>query len=93
MTPNAIEVLIHCHVCPLPHPRKDAPAVAEELQSFLKNGLIEPEPGSPGGYRTTERGAAHIEQLCRTAWPVRVWVGADGKPIFQARPLGTGEQA
>lgn len=20
MTPNAIEILLHCHVCPLPHP-------------------------------------------------------------------------
>jgi len=81
MTPNAIEILIHCHVCPLPHPRRDAPAVAEELRSLQANGLIEPEPGSQGGYRTTDRGRAHIAQLCNTAWPVRAWIGADGNRI------------
>ncbi len=81
MTPNAIEVLIHCHVCPLPHPRSDAPAVAEELQSLQANRLIEPEPGSPGGYRTTDRGRAHIAQLCNTPWPKQAWIGADGSCI------------
>ena len=81
MTPNAIEILIHCHVCPLPHPRKDATAVAEELRSFCVNGLIEPEPDSPGVYRTTDRGRAHLEQLCRTAWPVQAWIGSDGNRI------------
>lgn len=81
MTPNGIEILIHCHVCPLPHPRREAPAVAEELDSFQRNGLIEPLPGNFGGFRTTDRGRAHIEQLCRTAWPIQAWVGADGKLI------------
>lgn len=81
MTPNAIEILIHCHVCSLPHPRKSAPAVWEELCSLRANGLIEPNSENDGGYRTTERGRAHIEQLCRTAWPVAAWVGADGKLI------------
>ena len=76
MTPNAIEILIHCHVCPLPHPRRDE--VAEELASLLANQLIEDEPGSPGGYRTTLRGRLHVQQLCNTAWPVSVFVGADG---------------
>ena len=81
MTPNAIEVLIHCHVCPLPHPRCDAPAVFEELQSMFRNGLIEPIPDSPGCYRTTARGRAHIQQLCETTWPVQAWIGADGNRI------------
>jgi predicted transcriptional regulator len=79
MTPNAIEILLHCHVCSLPHPRRDAPAVWNELQSFLANGLIEEEPGSPGGYGTTLRGRLHVQQLCNTAWPVSVFMGADGK--------------
>ena len=74
MTPNAIEILLHCHVCPLPHPLRDAPAVAEELASFLANRLIEDEPGSPGCYRTTLRGRL----LCNTPWPVSVFIGADG---------------
>ena len=78
MTPNAIEILLHCHVCPLPHPLRDAPAVAEELASFLANRLIEDEPGSPGCYRTTLRGRLHVQQLCNTPWPVSVFIGADG---------------
>jgi hypothetical protein len=81
MTPNAIEILLHCHVSPLPHPRKDAPAVWEEICRLRANNLIEPAPGSDGGYRTTDRGRAHVEQLCRTAWPVPAWMGADGKII------------
>lgn len=81
MTPNAIEILIHCHVCPLPHPRKDAPAVAEELESMQRNWLIELTPGSRGVFRTTNRGRAHIAQLCSTAWPVQAWIGADGNRI------------
>lgn len=55
--------------------------MAEELCSMTANGLIEPEPGMGGGYRTTGRGRAHVEQLCQTAWPVQVWVGANGKRI------------
>lgn len=79
MTPNAIEILIHCHVSPTPHPRKSAPAVADELRSLEANGLI--EPLEAGAYRTTARGAAHIEQLCQTPWPVLAWLDAHGNPI------------
>lgn len=81
MTPNAIEILIHCHSCPMPHPRRGAHAVEEELRSLQENELIEPDPSVPNGYRTTDRGRAHIEQLCSTAWPVQVWVDSNGKPI------------
>ena len=81
MTPNAIEILLHCHVCPLPHPLREAPAVASEIQSFLANGMIEDEPGSPGGYRTTDRGRLHVQQLCNTPWPKQAWIGADGKVL------------
>jgi len=81
MTPNAIEILLHCHVCQLPHPRRDAPAVANEIQSFLANGLIEDDPRSPGGYRTTERGRLHVQQLCCMPWPKQAWIGADGKVL------------
>ena len=81
MTPNGIEVLIHCHVCPLPHPRRDAPAVEEELRSLKLNGLIEERPGTNDVFITTARGRAHIEQLCSTPWPVQAWIGADGKRL------------
>ena len=79
MTPNEIEVLIHCHVSPSPHPRKDAPAVQEALASFLRNGLVALD--EDGIYHTTYRGAAHIAQLCNRPWPVQAWVDENGKVI------------
>lgn len=79
MTPNAIEILIHCHCCPLPHPRKDAPEVVEEFESLRLNGLIKMD--NQGIFRTTDRGMAHIEQLCRTAWPTQAWIGENGRII------------
>jgi len=79
MTPNDIEILIHCHVSPAVHPRADAPAVKEALRSLEVNGLIEQRDGD--GYCTTKRGQAHMDQLCGLAWPTKAWVGADGKVI------------
>ncbi len=88
MTPNDIEVLIYCYARPGPHPRVDAPAVQKALRSFVANGLIEPD-NIRGGYRATDRGAAHIEQLCSLAWPTQVWIGADGRVI--ELPFGSEE--
>ena len=79
MTPNAIEILIHCHVCPAPHPRINARAVQEEIESFLRNGLI--REIKPGEYQTTERGAAHIAQLCNTELPRQAWIDCNGQVI------------
>lgn len=75
MTPSEIEVLIHCHVSPAEHPRSHASAVQQALQSLNMAGLIDRL------HRTTKRGQAHVEQLCRLTWPVAVWIGADGKKI------------
>ena len=79
MTPNAIEILIHCHVSREPHPRRNAPAVEEELKSLRINGLI--FLVAPDCYQTTDRGRAHVEQLCGIAWPTSCWIGADGRVI------------
>lgn len=81
MTPNAIEILLHCYLTPMPHPRRDAPAVQEAIEAFLVEGLIEAEPGSPGGYRTTDRGTAHVKQLCNLPLPEQGWIGANGMAI------------
>lgn len=78
MTPLEIEVLIHCHVSPFEHPRANATAVSEALRTLEVNGLIEQRLGH---YTTTDRGAAHIHQLCTTPWPVQKWVDAQGKII------------
>ncbi len=81
MTPNAIEILIHCYVSPTPHPRIDAPAVGEEIAAMLRNDLIAPVKGSPFCYRTTQRGEMHIWQLCEMPLPRRAWVNAFGEVL------------
>lgn len=61
LTPNDIEVLIHCYVNPNPHPRSDAPAVQEALVRFLRDGLIYLSPD--GYFKTTSAGDALIQRL------------------------------
>lgn len=68
MTPNEIEVLIHCHVTPTVHPRANAPAVEDAIQRFLKHGLIEKDDSY---YKTTGRGEVHVKQLCSLPWPTK----------------------
>jgi hypothetical protein len=79
MTPNDIEVLIHCYVSPAPHPRADAGAVAESIANFIVEGLIIED--ADGSYSVTTRGKAHIKQLCSTPFPVEGWVDQNGSVI------------
>ncbi len=90
MTPLEIEILIHCHVTPAPHPRADALAVREALESFMLNGIIEriDEPilgkviaYKPPYYKTRGRGRALVTLLCNTPLPSQAWVDKDGKVI------------
>lgn len=73
MTPNEIEVLIHYHVSPEPHPRVDSGAVQYALDMFVENGIITYN-GQRGYYETTDRGKALVEALCNTPFPVERWV-------------------
>ena len=79
MTPNDIEILIHCYVSPKCHPRYDAPAVKDSIAMLSKMGLI--EHTGLNIFNATARGVAHIQQLCNIGLPVQKWVGADGKEI------------
>lgn len=75
MSPSDIEVLLHCHCMPGPHPRSDAPAVMDALDTFLKAGLIEPRDDSRGGgFGTTDGGVMLVKALCDVQFPVRRWV-------------------
>ena len=78
MTPLAIDILLHFHVSPLPHPLSAYPAVADEIESQLRDGMIEPDKGA---YRTTDRGDAHIRHLCNVPFPTQMWVDKDGNKI------------
>lgn len=70
MTPNDIEVLIHCHTTPTAHPRADAPAVENSIIWMLRDELIKPERDIDGVYATTQRGKALVKMLCETPLPV-----------------------
>ena len=63
MTPNDIEVLLHAHVSPAPHPRLTAPAVKRAHEMLEATGLIVRSPQFVG-FETTIKGRAHVVRLC-----------------------------
>jgi hypothetical protein len=72
MTPNDIEVLLHCHCSLEPHPRNHAPAVEAALGMFIRQGII--ECGSKKDtFNVTERGAVLVQMLCDTPFPITNW--------------------
>lgn len=78
----AIEVLIHCHVFPAPHPRGTTPTAMKAINYLLGSDLIK-EDGSTedGRYITTERGDVHIRHLKDLPFPVAVWNNQNGDEI------------
>lgn len=78
-SPSDIEVLIHCHSCPYPHPRIDAPAVSEAISWFCSLGII--DAIGEDTYITTERGKAWLQMIQNTPFPTRAWVDENGEVI------------
>lgn len=94
MSPNDIEVLMHCHCSPDPLPRRDAPAVRDAVSRMMRDGIIELNPDVPqppsflphtsvATYATTKKGAAFVKLLCDTPYPSKqvVYVDQNGKVI------------
>ena len=88
MTICEIEVLLHCYYSPEAHPRDDTPAVQSSYGNLMLCGLIESQCYMIGTdttnlskYKTTERGRAHIQQLCNLPLPSFAWVDGNGKII------------
>lgn len=79
MTPNDIEVLLHCHTCPSVHPRFDAQAVIESLDMFLDSGII--QRGDGDLFTTTDKGKALVSILCDTPFPTPAWISQSGKVV------------
>jgi len=86
LSPSDIEVLIHCHVSPYPHPRRNAPAVCEALDMWEHCGFIHctwfGDSTNAPTYETTTKGRAMIEALCNVEEPRQVWVDHNGKPLL-----------
>jgi hypothetical protein len=76
MTPNDIEILIHCYVSPSPHPRIEHLAVLESMEGMKVDGLLFFDGMTDGlpVYTTTPMGEAHMKNLCALRYPVQKWV-------------------
>lgn len=80
LTPNDIEVLLHCHVSPEPHPRLDAPAVQESIKMWICAGMIEPNVNT-GIFVTTDKGCAMVMALCKTPYPRLIYIDQNGEEL------------
>lgn len=79
-SPSNIEVMLHFHCSPEPHPRAEALAVAEAIVRFMNEGLLQHRTGrltgeSSAGFRLepTARGRAWVQMICSTPMPVMAW--------------------
>ena len=79
MTPNDLEILIHCHVSSAIHPRLDAPAVNDSIIMLVREGLVIQR--GENTWMTTPKGRAHIQQIINLQYPTEQWVGANGEII------------
>lgn len=77
-TPNNIDVLLYCHVCPGLHPRLHAPAVQEALGFLLTAGAIERNTAHLDTYHTTKLGQAWVRALCNVEKPQVAFVDSHG---------------
>jgi len=88
-SPCDLEVLFHCYYSPEVHPREDAPAVQSSYKLLECYGLIDKveifnadtDIAKQNKYTSTERGRAHIRQLCNLPLPSSAWVDSNGKLI------------
>jgi len=78
-TPNDIEVLIHCHVCPNPYPRASAPAVKSTIEKFKALDLIKP---TDNYYTTTLKGHSLLLAMQKTPMPLLAWVDKENKILL-----------
>ena len=78
MTPTDIEALLRCaiHTATMVGPHNII-----TLAPLLQKGLVVLVDESSATYITTDKGNAHISQLCKLALPVPVWADADGNII------------
>ena len=85
ITPGDIEVLLHYHTNPEPHPRRDAPAIKDTTERFIRSGLIKVveavDDWNKNRYITTDKGRAFVKALCNTPLPTQAWIDGYGNII------------
>ena len=80
MTPYEIEVLLHYHCSNMPFERSSAPIFEETIKWFVLNDILA-FTDEKLIYKVTERGLAHVQQLCDTSLPSKIYVRSDGTKI------------
>ncbi len=80
MTSLEITILLHCHTRNDEIPYRDLPAVKQVVQALLVDELIKAD-GDRCGFCCTEKGKAHVRQLCNVPLPVSQWVDVAGNQI------------
>lgn len=76
-TPLHLKLLLHAYSHPEPWPHNGGCAHEYEQQLVL-SGLIQSH-ASGHYYECTQKGRAHVEQLCRLPFPTQVWMAANGE--------------
>lgn len=72
-SPSDIEVILHYHSSPEPHPRFDAPAVTRAVVAFLNAGILKHSNTFASGYECTAKGNAWVRMICSTPYPVEAF--------------------
>ena len=80
-TPCNISVLLWCHCRVGEHPRFEAEAVQDAINTFLSCGAIEPSKEDQRVFTTTQLGKAWVEALCNVPPPKSVYVDEMGRII------------
>lgn len=78
MSPLALEILIKAFYSSEPHQSEGTVPYREAVGTFVSQGMLE---FGPDGYRTTDRGSAHVRQILALPYPMQGWLGADGRLI------------
>lgn len=83
-TPKEIEVLLHYHCYPTPHPQAEAISTINAVNKLLECGALGRStvpPGNPILYNTTDLGYAWVEALKRVPIPRVAYVDERGDMI------------
>ena len=78
MTPRDIDILLRCSMNAV---RMAGPSTILALTYLFEKGLVALVDESNETYSTTDKGEAHIHQLCNMGLPVQIWADADGNII------------
>ena len=76
LTPLHIKLLLHAYSHPEPWPHNGG--CSDEYEKHLVSAGLVKIADDGGYYDCTEKGKAHVEQICTMQFPRQAWIAADG---------------